>query len=643
MSVADPNPPLRIEDHALVGSTHGAALVHRDGTIAWLCLPRFDADAIFASLLGTREHGFWRIGALDARARVTRRYRPDTMVLETTIETDAGRATVLDFMPMPAAGGPHELVRIVEGQVGEVELSTELRLRFGYGLRRPWVQRLGDATVAVSGPDSVRVRDASTPEPLRLDEAVTRRVRAGERIALVLEWHPSHLALPPPRDPEALLRDTETETRAWTARHSAVVGAAHAEAFRRSLCTLKAMTYSPTGGIVAAPTTSLPEALGGERNWDYRFCWVRDAVLTLHALVRSGFRDEAIAWRHWLMRAAGGEPARLQIMYGLHGEARLTETELPHLPGFAGSRPVRIGNAASEQRQLDVYGSLLAAFHHARDVSSGDMRETWPFECAIADALASFWREPDSGLWESRGALHHHVHSKAMCWLAFERIADSARRWNLPGPVDDWERLRDEIHAEILAKGFDAESGSFVRFYGADDVDAALLQLPLLGFLPVDDPRIQGTIARIERDLVRHGVVYRYINARGEGGDGLRGTEGAFLACSFWLCDCYALSGRLDDATTLFERLLGFSNDVGLLAEEVEPVSRRQLGNFPQAFSHLALVNSAMTLENAKHGRPSYLARYASGEARVPRSPIPRPGAGDALDARGRSDGDGHA
>jgi GH15 family glucan-1,4-alpha-glucosidase len=595
-----------IEDFALIGSTHSAALIDRDGTMAWLCLPRFDSEAIFASLLGNPEHGGWALYPTQKNAKISRRYVPDTMVLETTIETRTGVAQVLDFMPVPASGDLHEVVRIVKGVKGRVALKTEMRLRFNYGAWRPWITRTDGAIIGVAGPDAVRITSELELENEDFATGATFESQAGQSIAFSLEWFPSHIDPPLPRDPFALLPHTLSYWKKWIARYDG--GGPYDDMVKRSLLTLKAMTYAPTGGIVAAPTTSLPEAIGGVRNWDYRFCWLRDAVLTIYALAASGFKEEASNWRWWLMRAVAGAPDELQIMYGLRGERRLTETELDHLPGYQNSRPVRIGNAASEQLQLDVYGAVLAAFDGARRGGIPDMDEVWPLQCAVAKHLLEIWDTPDSGLWEIRGAPRHFVHSKVMCWLAFDRMVRSAEDFDLDGDVEAWREARDTIHAQVCEQGFDAETNSFVQYYGGKSVDAALLQIPMLGFLPADDPRVQGTIARIEKELKPDGVVYRYLTEDGEA-DGLPGDEGAFLACSFWLVEAYALSGKLDKAKALFEELLGFANDLGLLAEEWDPNAKRQLGNFPQAFSHFALVTAAHTIAGAEGGMAKTLSR----------------------------------
>lgn len=600
MTGAVTSTPVRlIEDYAMIGSTHSAALVHRSGTIEWLCLPRFDSDAIFVSLLGTPDHGGWLLGAKDASARVSRRYLPDTLVLETTVETDTGTALIIDFMPPPARDGVHEVVRIVRGVKGRVSMATDLRVRFNYGESTPWVEEREGALFFVAGSNGLRL---STSVPLTVDnlsQSANFEIVEGQEIAASLDWFPSHEEPPLPRDPFALLRHTEAAWRRWM--DDCTYDGPYRDAVRRSLLTLKGLTYAPTGGIVAAPTTSLPEDPGGVRNWDYRYCWLRDAIWTIHALAQSGYRQEASDWRWWLMRATAGAPGDVQIMYGLHGERRLIETELEHLPGYENSRPVRLGNGAHDQLQLDIYGSLLGAFNAAPRAGIADMDKVWAFECAVGECLLTRWREPDSGLWEVRGPPRHFVYSKLMCWLAFDRMIASAEEFGLDGPVDAWRAERDAIHSEICEKGFDAESNSFVQYYGADRVDAALLQMPLLGFLPATDPRVRGTVARIEAHLLRDGLVYRYLTDSEEA-DGLPGDEGAFLACSFWLADAWLLDGRKQEAVALFERLLSYGNDLGLFAEEYDPRSQRLLGNFPQAFTHFALVNTAHLLEATDQG-----------------------------------------
>ncbi|MDM0110744.1 glycoside hydrolase family 15 protein [Variovorax sp. J22R133] len=587
-----------IEDYALIGSTHSAALVHRSGEIEWLCLPHFDSSAMFASLLGDEGNGSWALHARDAKARVTRRYLPGTVVLETTIHTAKGKATVTDFMPRPTHDGTHELVRIVHGVDGTVAMHTALRIRFHYGQWVPWVQQREGAVNAVAGPDAVRITSGVPLVNKVFASTADFSVTAGQAIAFALEWYPSHQKPPIARDAYSLLARTTAEWNAWTVR--CAYEGEYSDAVTRSLLTLKALTYEPTGGIVAAPTTSLPERPGGERNWDYRFCWLRDAALTLYALIGSGFVEEASDWRWWLMRAVGGSPEEVQVMYGLHGERTLTELELDWLSGYEGSKPVRIGNGAQAQRQLDVYGAVIAAFHASRKAGLADMDKVWPLECAIAHKLVVLWKEPDCSLWEVRGELRHFVHSKFMCWLAFDRMIASAQEFGLEGPVDLWRTVRDEIHADVCKQGYDEASGSFVQYYGASGVDAALLLMPLTGFLPIHDPRVEGTVARIERELMINGLVYRYRTE--ERVDGLEGGEGAFLACSFWLVNVYVAMGKLRKARTLFKHLLSLGNDLGLYAEEYDPVAGRQLGNFPQAFSHIGLINSAHAIVSAAGG-----------------------------------------
>ncbi|HEX6010881.1 MAG TPA: glycoside hydrolase family 15 protein [Geminicoccaceae bacterium] len=583
--------PLRIEDYALVGDCETAALVGRDGSIDWLCWPRFDSGACFAALLGGPEHGRWLLAPRDGEAAATRRYRPDTLVLETEFATGTGTVAVIDFMPPRTSVS--DLVRIVVGRRGRVAMRTELVLRFDYGSAVPWVSRLEDGALrAIAGPDMTVLR---TPAPLRGEGLTTRgefTVAEGETVPFTLTYAPSHQAAPGAIDPSTALTETEAFWREWSSRCAAA--GPWSEAVRRSLITLKALTYSPTGGIVAAPTTSLPEKLGGPRNWDYRFCWLRDATLTLLALMDAGYHAEARAWRDWLLRAVAGSPDQLQIMYGLAGERRLAEWEVPWLPGYEGSRPVRVGNAAHGQLQLDVFGEMMDALHHARGLDIPGDGAGWALARELLAYLERVWREPDEGIWEVRGGRRHFTYSKVMAWVAFDRAARSVEAFGLDGPVDHWRGLRDEIHAEVCEKGFDPELGSFVQAYGSRQLDASLLLLPEVGFLPPDDPRIAGTVAAIERRLVVDGLVLRYDTAQVS--DGLPAGEGAFLACSFWLADAYVLMGRLKEARALFERLLALRNDVGLLAEEYDPHAGRQLGNFPQAFSHVGLVNTALNL-----------------------------------------------
>jgi GH15 family glucan-1,4-alpha-glucosidase len=583
----------RIEDYGLIGNTHSAALVSRDGSIDWLCLPRFDSAAIFAALLGDESHGSWRICATGSNVRVTRRYRPGTAILETRFETDAGAATVIDFMPPPGDDFVDEVIRLVRGDAGVVEVAMTVMFRFDYGRLVPWLERSVEGITAIAGPDAVRLY---TPVELVNKDWTTQAefaIHAGEYVPFVLTWYPSHREPPAVRDAVALLKKVEEAWQGWSARNT--YEGPWRDVVERSLVTLKLLTYRPTGGIVAAPTTSLPEAIGGVRNWDYRFCWIRDATLSLYALLTSGYHDEAIAWREWLLRAAAGSPQDLQIMYGLHGEQRLVESALDWLPGFAGSRPVRIGNAAYAQLQLDVYGELIAALHAARRFGIGESDAAWALQLVVIDHLERIWREPDEGIWEVRGPRRHFVHSKLMAWLAFDRMIASAVMFELEGPVEHWRQVRDAIHADIVGNGFDAHRNTFVQYYGATTVDAALLFIPIVGFLPPDDPRILGTVAAIERELMQDGLLRRYRDVVGEV-DGLPGGEGVFLPCSFWLCDVYQLCGRGADARALFERLLGLANDLGLLSEEYDPRAGRQLGNFPQAFSHVSLINTAHAL-----------------------------------------------
>ncbi|HLK25220.1 MAG TPA: glycoside hydrolase family 15 protein [Caulobacteraceae bacterium] len=582
----------RIEDYGLIGNNHTAALVHRCGDIDWLCLPKFDSPAIFAALLGDEDNGCWSLRASDPKAKVTRRYRAGTAILETTFTTRGGAATVIDFMPTPGVGGAIELVRLVRGDRGAIDFETAIRFRFDYGQQLPWVRANPVGLTAVAGPDAVRL--VSTV-PLTNKDFATRstfRVRAGETVDFSLIWYASHLPPPDCRAPEPLLAQTQSEWAGWIA--SSNYDGPHRELVERSLITLKLLTYQPTGGIVAAPTTSLPEQIGGPRNWDYRYCWVRDATLSLYAFLSSGFHAEAEAWRRWVMRAAAGSPQDLQIMYGLHGERRLWEYEIPRLAGFAQSRPVRIGNQAHEQRQLDIYGELIGGIFASHRMGANGAQEAWPLLCVAVDFLESIWREPDNGIWEVRGPRRHFTHSKLMAWVAFDRAIALAEQLSLKAPLDRWRNTRKAVHAEICERGWNPKRKAFVQYYGGDTLDAALLIMPLTGFLPVDDPRLQSTIRAIERELMPDGLVQRYTPAPHV--DGLPPGEGAFLACSFWLCDVYKLSGRARKAAALFKKLLGAANDLGLFAEEYDPRAKRQLGNFPQAFSHVGLINSAHIL-----------------------------------------------
>jgi GH15 family glucan-1,4-alpha-glucosidase len=581
---------LQIEDYALIGDCETAALVGRDGSIDWLCWPRFDSDACFAALLGTPEHGRWLIAPAHPNVRVTRRYRPKTLILETRFESAEGAVTLIDFMP---PGERSDLIRIVVGERGRMAMNLELELRFGYGAVVPWVTRQADGTMrAIAGPDMVVLQSSIPTQGRGFATVAEFTVEAGEAVPFVMTYGPSHLPPPEAIDWADALDATQNYWTEWA--EDCRPAGRWSGAILRSLITLKALTYAPTGGIVAAPTTSLPEHIGGTRNWDYRFCWLRDATLTLLALMNAGYYDEASAWREWLLRAVAGSPDQIQIMYGIAGERRLDEWEVPWLPGYADSRPVRIGNAAHGQLQLDVYGELMDALHQARVGGLVASDSGWAIQTAMLSRLAVLWREPDSSIWEVRDTPRHFVHSKVMAWVAFDRAIKSAQQFGLKGPIEEWENLRATIHADVCANGFDPELGCFAQSYGSRQVDASLLLLPAVGFLPVDDPRIAGTIAAVERDLMIDGFVQRYDTRRAS--DGLPAGEGVFLACSFWLVDAYIMQGRRAAAEELFGRLVALCNDVGLLAEEYDTTAKRLVGNFPQAFSHIALVNSAFNL-----------------------------------------------
>lgn len=590
----------RIEDYGFIGNMLSAALVARDGSIDWYCLPRFDSDACFAALLGTPENGRWWIGPQALTRSVSRRYRPGTPILETTVGTDTGAVTLIDFMPLAEDEDHVDLIRIVRGERGRVELGMELTLRFDYGRTAPWVQRTGYGVRAVAGPDAVELRTPVRLEGRDLRTCAEFTVQAGDEVPFALTWHPSYR--PPIRrwDPGGRLAETEAWWRDWSGRCVLPAGApAHwQEAITGSMVTLKALSYQPTGAILAAATTSLPERIGGERNWDYRYCWIRDATLVLLALLTSGYRDEAMAWRHWLLRAAAGHPRQLQIMYAAAGERWLPELELDWLPGYEGSRPVRVGNDAHHQLQLDVYGELMDALHVGRKSMLDPSDESWAFQRTLLADLTTKWREPDEGIWEVRGGRRHFTHSKLMAWVAFDRGVRAVEDFGLEGPVEAWRATRDEIRTDIEAHGWDEVRGSFVQFYGGTALDASLLLIPTVGFLPPDDPRVVATVEAIQRELVEGGLVLRYRPE--ETPDGLSGGEGTFLVCSFWLVDALCMLGRLEEAEALFERLLALRNEVGLLAEQYDPVEGRQLGNFPQAFSHVGLVNSANNLARAR-------------------------------------------
>ncbi|MFC7844860.1 glycoside hydrolase family 15 protein [Streptomyces sp. NPDC057382] len=587
----------RIEEYALIGDEQTAALVSTDGSVDWLCLPRFDSAACFAKLLGDEDNGHWRIAPVGAGRCTRRAYRHDTLVLDTEWEVEQGAVRVTDLMPQRDQAP--DLVRIVEGLDGEVTLHSVLKLRFDYGSIVPWVRRSDGHRVAVAGPDSAWLR--SEPEvPSWGEDFATHAeftVKKGEKVAFVLTWHPSHEPRPALVDPFESLRHSVEDWRAWVA-HCRYDGPYRDEVVR-SLITLKALTYAPTGGIVAAATTSLPEEPGGVRNWDYRYCWLRDATLTLNALLAAGYQEEAEAWRNWLLRAVAGDPADLQIMYGVAGERRLPEFELPWLSGFEGSAPVRIGNDAVNQLQLDVYGEVMDSLSLARESGLSPQPDVWALQRALMDFLSTHWRQPDEGLWEVRGGRRQFVHSKVMVWVAADRAVRTLQAHpELDGDLDGWRALREEVHREVCEKGYDPERNTFTQSYGSRELDAALLLIPRVGFLPPDDPRVIGTIDAVREELEHGGLLRRYSTTSSQltEVDGLPGSEGTFLVCSFWLADALHMTGRTKEARELFERLAALANDVGLLSEEYDPVAGRQLGNVPQAFSHIGLVHTALAL-----------------------------------------------
>jgi GH15 family glucan-1,4-alpha-glucosidase len=581
---------LRIEDYALIGDLHTAALVGKNGSIDWLCLPRFDSPASFAALLGNEENGRWQIAPAGHVRRTTRRYRGETMVLETEFETADGVVRLVDCMPVRR--DVPRVVRVVEGVRGTVAMKMVMAVRFDYGHTTPWVSGGENALTALAGPDAI---DLSSDVPLSQQTPAVAEfvVAAGQRVAFVATWHPSYEPSPPPIDAVAVLADTEVWWREWSAR-SAYHGQ-WADEVTRSLLTLKALIYEPTGGIVAAPTTSLPEFLGGVRNWDYRYCWLRDAALTLDAFMTAGYAQEATRWRDWLLRAVAGDPEDLQIMYGLGGERRLDEYELPWLAGYEGSRPVRVGNAAAGQLQLDVYGETVDAIYRAQQLGMATRPQGLEMGLRVMEWLESHWQEPDDGLWEMRGPRRHFVHSKVMAWVAADRAVRIFEAIGAQESLDRFRRVREDIHAEVCVKGFDTERNTFTQSYGSNQLDAALLLIPQVGFLPASDPRVAGTVEAVRKELLQDGFVMRYIPDE-QAADGLPPGEGAFLACSFWLVDALALVGRRDEALALFERLLSLRNDVGLFSEEYDQKSGRLIGNFPQAFTHLTLISSAATL-----------------------------------------------
>jgi GH15 family glucan-1,4-alpha-glucosidase len=581
-----------IQDYGLIGDLHTAGLVGRDGSIDWLCLPRFDSPACFAALLGDEDNGRWLLAPASGGNCTRRRYRGDTLVLESTWEADSGTVRVLDLMP--PRGEAADVVRIVEGVTGRVAMRTELTLRFDYGHVVPWVRHLDGEFAAVAGPDAVWLRTPVTLEGRDRATHAEFEVAAGDSVPFVLTYAASHLHRPGPVDAAQALAGTESFWTEWM-EHCTYDGEWR-DAVRRSLLTLKALTYTPTGGIVAAVTTSLPEELGGSRNWDYRYCWLRDATFTLQALLGTGYVREARAWREWLLRAVAGDPADLQIMYALDGARRIPEYELPWLSGYAGSSPVRAGNAAAGQFQLDVWGEVLDGLHYSRRSGLTPTEDTWSLQTALLEFLEGNWDAPDNSLWEVRGARRHFVHSKVMAWAGLDRAVQAVERFDLDGPVDRWRQLRQDIHDDVCARGYDADRGTFTQFYGSAGVDAALLLLPRVGFLPPSDPRIVGTVEAVQRDLDRDGVLLRYHPDADGGVDGLTGHENPFLACSFWLADALSLIGRRQEARQLFERLLDLRSDLGLLSEEYDTRAGRQVGNTPQAFSHVGLVNTARQL-----------------------------------------------
>lgn len=588
--------PCKIEDYGLIGDCETAALVGRDGSIDWLCWPAFDSDACFAAILGTEKHGRWKIAPAQDVTKISRRYRDNTLILETRFETESGTVVLIDFMP--PRGKASDILRLVRGISGRVKLRMELVIRFGFGTDIPWVKKSedGSALLAICGPDMTVLR---TPVETRGEDMTTVAdfdVGEGETIPFALTYGPSHLPVPDAIDPVLALQETEAFWTEWSGR--CTYQGDCRDLVMRSLITLKALTYAPTGGIVAAPTTSLPEKLGGARNWDYRFCWLRDATFTLLALMNSGYTEEASCWHNWLLRAVAGAPGHMQIMYGIMGQRRLLEWEADWLPGYEGAQPVRIGNAAHAQLQLDVYGELIDAFHQSRVAELKLDDGSWDLECKVLEHLAEVWDHPDHGIWERRGDGKHYVSSKVMTWVGFDRAIKSAEKFGFEGPLDRWRELRDRIHREVCEKGFDPVQNTFVESYGSKLLDASILMLPSVGFLPGTDPRVRGTLAAIEKYMMRDGFVLRH-DPR-EVSDEKQPIEGAFLACSFWLADAYVLAGEIDKAQALFDRVVAIANDLGLLAEEFDSGAGRQTGNFPQALTHIALINTAHNLSDAK-------------------------------------------
>ena len=608
---------LQIEDYGIIGDTQTAALVGCDGSIDWCCLPRFDSPAVFAKLLGDETNGYWRIapaaspksGTAPPLLGTRRRYRGNSLVLETEWDLLGGTVRLTDCMPIREQNP--EIVRVVECLSGEVQMRMDLAIRFEYGSAIPWVRRLDGVLTAIAGPDGVALWSPVHAHGEEMTTVAEWTMREGQRVPFTLTHFRSHEEVPRPVDGAYAVQHTAAYWDAWAEMENVEVSEWQ-EAVARSLITLKALTFAPTGGIIAAATTSLPESLGGNRNWDYRYSWLRDATLTLSSLMVAGYSEEAQAWRDWLLRAVAGEPSKLQIMYGPAGERTLLEREVPWLAGYEGATPVRVGNAAAGQFQLDVYGEVLGALHEGRRLGLESSGPAWDLEVAIMDFLESGWKEPDDGIWEVRGPRRHFTHSKVMAWVAVDRAVKDIEEFGLNGPIDRWKALRDEIHTEVCEKGYDAERKTFTQFYGSRELDASTLMIPLVGFLPPRDERVVGTVETIQRELTHDGFVLRYDSTNSAHVDGLTGREGAFLACSFWLADDLHLIGRHDEAVELFERLLSLRNDLGLLAEEYDPVAKRQVGNFPQAFSHVSLVNTAAGLSEKGPTEPmSHAARLA--------------------------------
>jgi GH15 family glucan-1,4-alpha-glucosidase len=598
---------VRIEEYGLIGDLQTAALVGRDGAVDWLCLPRFDSEACFTALLGDESHGRWLLAPAGEVRETSRRYRPGCLVLETDFEVAEGAVRVIDFMPPRARGAPR-LIRIVEGLRGQVPMSVELSPRPDYGLVQPWIDHASDGVIATSGPSAFRL---STPVPLEIADVSAKAqfsTREGARDRFALTWHLSYEEAPLVEDADSALARTEEWLQTWSGRCQ--YEGAYRDEVLTSLIALKAMTSETTGGVIAAPTTSLPEDIGGERNWDYRYCWLRDSVLTLEALLAAGYTEEALAFRDFLLRVGTGDPRTIQIMYGIDGERRLTEYEIPELPGYEGSQPVRVGNAASEQFQLDVYGEVVGVMYIGADLLGRVEKSLWPRWRAVIEYVETIWRDPDDGIWESRGPRRHYTYSKVMAWVVFDRAVRLTERFGLDAPLQRWRKARDEIHREVCERGYDPERQTFTQYYGSKELDASVLNIPLVGFLPGDDERVTGTIDAISRELGRDGFVSRYSTA--ETDDGLSGDEGQFLACSFWLVSALALNGRVDEARALFERIVGLSNDLGLLAEEYDVGRQRQVGNFPQAFSHLTLILAARQIAAAQAARTTVAASGAA-------------------------------